>query len=91
MEVKEMNTKGAIEFCEYLKKEDIENFRENGRQVPECQIGCILSEGLIKKLNEYCDETTKFSMAVYDESLPRRYDLNLGWWFKKKEAKSDES
>ena len=24
-------------------------FQENGRQVPECQIGCILSEEMIKK------------------------------------------
>ena len=66
-------------------------FKKNGRQVPECQTGCILDPKLIEKLNEYCDETTKFSVAVYDESLPRRYDLNLGWWFQRKEVKSDES
>ncbi|MCJ7790566.1 MAG: hypothetical protein MUP69_10420 [Candidatus Atribacteria bacterium] len=42
-------------------------FKENGKQVTECQIGCILSEGLIKKLNEYCDEETKFYMAGYDD------------------------
>ena len=86
-----MLTKPKVTEVVIWQNGNVMAFKENGRQVPECQIGCILSPELVKKLNEYCDETTKFSMAVYDESLPRRYDLNLGWWFKKKEAKSDES
>lgn len=65
-------------------------FKENGRQVPECQIGCILNEELVKKLNEYCDETTKFYMAVFDEdTYTRRYEMNVDWWFKKKKEEGE--
>ena len=62
-------------------------FRKNGRQVPECQIGCILSPELIKKLNEYCDKDTKFYMAIYsgNEGASKRYEMDISWWFKRKE------
>lgn len=63
---------------------DVMAFKENGRQVPACQIGCILSSELIKKLNEYCDEDTKFYMAVKNIGVgARRYEMDVSWWFKK--------
>jgi len=66
-------------------------FNQNGRQVGECQIGCILSEELIKKLNEYCDETTKFYMAIYsdNEGASKRYEMDVSWWFKRKEENTN--
>ena len=67
-------------------------FKENGRQVPECQIGCILSPELVKRLDEYCDEDTKFSMAVYsdNEGASKRYDMDVSWWFRKKKEEGNE-
>jgi hypothetical protein len=59
-------------------------FNENGRQVGECQ-GCILDPKLIHRLNGYCDEETKFSMAVCENGRTmKRYEMDLNWWFKKK-------
>ena len=66
-------------------------FDKNDRQVGECQ-GCILDSNLVNNLNEYCDETTKFYMAIYsdNEGASKRYDMDVSWWFRKKKEEGNE-
>ena len=57
-----------------------------GEQIRQCQ-GCILDVKIIKNLNKYCDEDTKFYKADWVHKTTKPLDWDLRWWFKEKLAK----
>ena len=57
-------------------------FDSLGEQIAECQ-GCILDVKIIKNLNKYCNEDTKFYKGDWVHKTRKSLDLDLKWWFKK--------
>ncbi len=60
-----------------------------GEQIVGCQ-GCILNVKIIKNLNKYCDEDTKFYKGDWVHRTRKPLDWDLKWWFKEIRKKKEK-